>query len=101
MTIGERIKEARENKGMTQEELAIACGYKSRSTINKFEKEVCEIKLSNVKKIAKALEVDPDYLIFGDRESKEEEIQRRFKTLTDDQKDAVLSLLRSMTEGRQ
>lgn len=44
MTIGERIKKVRERRGMTQEELALACGYKSRSTINKFEKNICEIK---------------------------------------------------------
>ena len=65
MTIGGRIKEVREKRGMTQEELAVACGYKSRSTINKFEKDICEIKLSNVQKIADALNVDPDYLVFG------------------------------------
>lgn len=73
MTIGERIKEMREKRGMTQEELAVACGYKSRSTINKFEKNICEIKLSNVQKIAAALNVDPDYLVFGNDGSEPEE----------------------------
>lgn len=101
MTTGDRIKELRESKGMTQEELAIACGYKSRSTINKFEKGICETKLSTLKKIAKALNVDPDYLIFGDRDSKREEIERLFKKLTDSQQDATLAFLRSLTEGRE
>lgn len=74
MTIGERIKEMREMRGMTQEELAVACGYKSRSTINKFEKDICEIKLSNVNKIATALNVDPDYLVFGKDGGEPEEL---------------------------
>ena len=37
MTIGERIYKLRTEKGMTQDELAHAVGYKSRSTIAKIE----------------------------------------------------------------
>lgn len=101
MTVGDRIKLVRESKGMTQEDLAFACGYKSRSTINKFEKGICETKLSNIKKIASALGVDTDYLVFGDSDEKKEEIERLFNQLTDNQQDAVLAFLRSMTAGRE
>ena len=37
MKIGDRIKARRESLKMTQEELALKMGYKSRSTINKIE----------------------------------------------------------------
>ena len=39
MTIGERIQKRRTALGMTQEDLALALGYKSRSSINKIEKD--------------------------------------------------------------
>lgn len=64
--IADRIKEARLAKGMTQEDLAKALGLKSRSSINKMEKDAYEIGLDRLKEIAKALDVDADYLVFGD-----------------------------------
>ena len=100
MTAGERIKELREAKGMTQEELALACGYMSRSTINKIEKEKNETRLSTIKKIAKALDVDPDYLVFGDRNDKKKEIEELVDRLSDNQRDAVLAFLRTLTADR-
>lgn len=59
--IADRIKEARLAKGMTQDELAKALGLKSRSSINKMEKNTYEIGLDRLKQIARVLDVDPDY----------------------------------------
>ena len=42
MTFGERVKEKREELGMTQEELAGKLGYKSRASINKIERNCSE-----------------------------------------------------------
>ena len=56
--IGERIRQLRVQKGMSQEELAIAVGYKSensRSTVNKVEKGINDITQSRLKAYAKAL----------------------------------------------
>lgn len=98
--IAERIKKIRLERGMTQQDLADALGLKSRSSINKIEMDSYEIGLDKVKKIAKALDVDPDYLVFGDRETKREEIDQLFNQLTEAQQDAVLAFLRSLTSER-
>lgn len=65
MTMGERVKKARENKGYTQEELALKLGYKSRSSVNKIEKER-DIPRSMIVKIAEILGVTPAYLMGWD-----------------------------------
>lgn len=98
--IAERIKEARLAKGMTQEELAKALGLKSRSSINKMEKDAYEIGLDRLKQIARVLEVDPDYLAFGNAEDKKNEINRLFDQLTDSQKDAALAVLRELAASK-
>lgn len=65
MTIGERVKKTREEKGYTQEELASKLGYKSRSSVNKIEKER-DIPRSMVVKLAEVLGVTPSYLMGWD-----------------------------------
>lgn len=62
MTIGERIKLRREELGMTQEELAKLCGYKSRSSINKIELSR-DLPLKKVKQMADALQTTPSDLM--------------------------------------
>lgn len=98
--IADRIKEARLAKDMTQDELAKALGLKSRSSINKMEKNAYEIGLDRIKEIARVLEVDPDYLVFGNTEDKKDEINRLFDKLTDSQKDAALALLRELAASK-
>lgn len=100
MTTGDRIKEAREARGLSQQELALKCGWTSRSTISKIEKNICETRLTSLMKIAKALDVDPDYLVFGDAEDKKEEITKLFDLLTQEQQESVLQFLRSMLGER-
>ena len=48
MTMGERIKKAREAKGYSQTELAHLLGYKSRSSINKIETQGRDIPRSSI-----------------------------------------------------
>ena len=64
--IGERIRQLRIQKGMSQEELATAVGYKSensRSTVNKVEKGINDITQSRLKAYAKALGTTVAYLL--------------------------------------
>lgn len=62
MTIGERIKNRREELGMTQDELARKCGYKSRSSINKIELSR-DLPLKKVSLMADVLQTTPGYLM--------------------------------------
>ena len=63
MEIGERIRQRREELGMTQDELARAAGYKSRSSINKIEVDGRGLPQNKIVDIAYALRVTPSYLM--------------------------------------
>lgn len=66
MKTGSRIKRLRQNKGLTQEQLANIAGI-SRQTIIKYEKDEMTPGLENLKKIAIALGVDTVYLTNEDK----------------------------------
>lgn len=68
-TIGQNIKRRREELGMTQEELAIKLGYKSKSTINKVEMGINDITQKKLKKYAEALNTTDSYIIFSEYNS--------------------------------
>ena len=64
MNVGDKIRQARLAKGMTQEELGEILGLK-KSAIAKYESgRVVNIKRSNLKKIADVLGLKPSELIF-------------------------------------
>lgn len=60
------IKRIREEKGMSQEELARLVGFKSRSSINKIEMGVNDITQPKLVAIANALGVSPGELMGSD-----------------------------------
>ncbi len=68
MTFGERINKIRTEKGMTQDELARAVGYKSRSTIAKIESGERDVSQSMVIKFAKALNTTTAVLMGNDND---------------------------------
>lgn len=61
--LGQRIKEIRKQKKITQVELAELVGYKNRSMITKIEKGAVDLSESKIKAIAKALCVTPHNLV--------------------------------------
>ena len=68
MTIGDRIKSLRLQKGMSQEELGGKVGVK-KAAINKYEKGiVVNLKQSVISKLADALDVSPVYLMGFDED---------------------------------
>lgn len=61
--IGKRIRSRREELGITQEELAVRLGYKSKTTIAKIENGTNDIVQSKVTIFAEALNTSVSYLM--------------------------------------
>ena len=61
MTIGERIKARRDELGMSQEELAHKIGYKSKTSINKIELGIQELRQSKIKHAKSAFSPGASY----------------------------------------
>ena len=60
--VGERLKALRIRRALTQEELAQRAGL-SKNAVNRLEVDKTEPRMSSLRKLAKALEVDPSELI--------------------------------------
>lgn len=65
-TMYDRIRRLREDKDISQEELARRCGYSSRSTISKIEKGERNLTGDKIQVIADVLGVRPSYLMDGE-----------------------------------
>lgn len=72
MTIGDRIKQRREAMNLSQEELAKRLGYKSRSSINKIERDASGLPQQKIAAIASALETTPAYIMGWEEKVTEE-----------------------------
>lgn len=71
MNIGERIKNLREAKGMTQDELAIRVGYKHKTSISKLEAGERKLMQDKILVFAKALETTPEAIMGWDDSEKQ------------------------------
>lgn len=81
MEIGQKIKKARLERGLTQQELGNIVGVQ-KSAIAKYENgRVVNIKRSTLQKIAKALNIRPSELVFN--ESPKDTANLHVKILTD------------------
>lgn len=82
MTLGDRVKQKRENMGLSQEELADKMGYKSKTSIHKIEQGITDLPLSKVEELAKVLNVTTSYLMGWESKKEENNI---FSQLTDEE----------------
>lgn len=64
MTVGSRIKQAREAKGMSQDTLAKAVGV-SRPAVSQWEDESAQPRNNKIPRIAAVLDVTPQWLTLG------------------------------------
>ena len=76
LDVYKNIKRIRELKGISQDELARAVGFKSRSSINKIEQGVNDITQSKLVAIANALSVSPGELMGREAEESRDYIKR-------------------------
>ena len=98
MTIGERIAQYRQEKGLSQEELAHLLGYKSRSTINKIEKGERDVPRKMIAQLSIVLNVSP-LDILGENEkspslSKREALSNMLENMTEKEIDDLYSKLK-------
>jgi phage-like protein len=75
LTIGSKIRTLREEKGLSQEELAQKMGYKSKTSIHKIEQDVTDLPLSKVNEFAKILGISPAYLMGWDEHISDSEFK--------------------------
>lgn len=101
-TLYERVKNLRENKKMSQDELAKKCGYTSRSSISKLEKGEFNLPSDKIILLANALDTTPAYLMGWDdnpeSKSLNEQIVELMDDLTDEQKNAIIEFVKQMTK---
>lgn len=89
----ERIKILREQRGLTQEQLADAVGVK-QAYISRIERGLSEPSLPVLRSVASVLQVNPGDLF--DRQGLEARIQRAIDRLDDRRKLAAAAVLESM-----
>ncbi len=69
MSIGERLKKSRLNKGLTQSQLGEQIEGVTRASVSKWEKEIVKPSGENLLRCSNVLEVDPNWLQFGTRKT--------------------------------
>ena len=95
-----RIRKRREEIGLSQEELAIRMGYKSKSSINKIEMGVNDIPQSKVFAFAKALGTTTAYLMGCEDPADSEAAAGDELTLTEKEKGVVKCYRRATDDDR-
>ena len=111
MTIYQRIKQLREERGITQQELAEKMGYKTASAINKIELGLRDINQSKIVSFADALGTTPGYLMGWEDKKTEPAAENGnklseshiylmdfVKTVPEDKIDLLLKVMRSIVE---
>ena len=61
--LSHRIRQRRDELGLSQEELAERMGYRSKSSITKLEKGVNDLPQSKLEELAAALDTTPAWLL--------------------------------------
>lgn len=84
--ISDRIKQRRIELNMSQDDLAKKLGYKSRSSINKIERDASGLPQTKIAAIAKALDTTPSHIMGWDEEIEERpsEMATQFATMLKD-----------------
>lgn len=72
MSIGKRIREARQRRGLSQEALAARCGWR-QSRIGNYERDERQPRVEDIKKIAKELGVSFTWLAIAKGSMQDEE----------------------------
>ena len=92
MTTGDRIRIRRQELGMTMEELADIIGVQ-RWTVNKYEKDQIDMKLSTIRALHDALGIS--YIdLLDDDDSEDREVITAYRNASDEKQETVRATLR-------
>ena len=89
-TYGERLLKARTSKKLSREELGKLCGITGRTIQNYELGYITPNKINTSQKLAEALEISVDYLMYGKKEETE---------LTQEDKEEILSHASALFAG--
>ena len=107
--LGERIKQVRKQRGMSQSALAERVGL-SYAQIGRYETKGTQPPAEALKKIADALGISPDFLLYGSAEQKaganlnDVELIQQFKAveqMDDDDKTVIKKLIDAFITKRK
>jgi len=106
MNIGQKIKQLREEREWSQEQLALKMGYKSRSSINKIESGINELPQSKIYAFARVFGVNPSELVTNDPLPKESpvtasEIALHVKRLFGNHAEGLLEVFATLNDEGQ
>ncbi|HHQ2445130.1 MULTISPECIES: helix-turn-helix domain-containing protein [unclassified Raoultella] len=91
--IGERVRNLRLNKGMSQAQLAKLCGWSTSSRVANYEIGTRNIGADDAILLARHLNASPSYIMFGDEENGGEQLPQKQRQL--------LSLFEQLPESEQ
>ncbi|MDD9245272.1 helix-turn-helix domain-containing protein [Enterobacter soli] len=98
-TIGERLRDLRVAKGMSQAQLAKLCGWSTSSRVANYEIGTRNIGADDAIALARHLDSTPSFIMFGDEENSGQQFpqkQRRllnlFEQLPEIEQDRMLDL---------
>lgn len=96
--VAARVRARRKELGLSQEQLAHLCGYKSRSSINKIEIGGNALNVDTVKRLAEALNVTPAWLNGSDDDGTADAIRNLLDELTPEQQKTVLAMIKGLID---
>ena len=100
MSLGLRLKNARKNKGLSQDELANKCQIFQKE-ISNYESDTVVPNPITLKKLAEVLEVSIDYLLDMDiaiiKDTSLLKIARELDALPEKEKEAIKTLIKSLS----
>ena len=96
--VAARVRARRKELGLSQEQLAERCGYKSRSSINKIELGANALNVDTVKRLAEALGVTPAWLNGSDDDGTADAIRNLLDELTPEQQKTVLAMIKGLID---
>lgn len=96
--VAARVRARRKELGLSQEELAIRCGYKSRSSINKIELGGNALTVDTLKRLAEGLNVTVAWLNGSDDDGTADAIRNLLDELTPEQQKTVLAMIKGLID---